>query len=279
MVGRGILVRWLWLSDSSSPLTPGISHPPNSSNPPCCPPPLPALCCRLFADDPLAGKLLVADSCTTSGDTVLTVLTSPSPTGGVWTACVGNDGERAGGCAGLWPGSWCGAARREQLAAQGSVCHRTTHPPHSLPPAADGCGTYSGPFKLNMTVQARQYYFILVAPYHGTERPTFALKLGDPPAPSPPSPRPPSPRPPPPPRPPPSPKPPRPPPRPPPPRPPPPPPVPLGHWSGPVIIPKGPAGLPFTSQPVTVRSVGRGACSAEQWQCCCGSHGVACLAD
>ena len=55
---------------------------------------------RLYANASLSGKLLVADSCATSGDTVLAVMASPSASGGSWTACYSNDGERAGGWAG-----------------------------------------------------------------------------------------------------------------------------------------------------------------------------------
>ncbi len=182
--------------------------------------------------------------------------------------------------------------------------------PARRPAPADGCGTFAGPFKLDVLVQSNQYYFIMVSPYFSTYRPAFALSLGEPhqdsspppdspppppptpsppppspkppppnppppsppspepprpsPPPPPPSPLPPSPKPPPPPSPkPPSPKPPPPsphpppslppPPKPRPPSPPPPPPPPaVGQWTSPAVIQNGPAGLPFTSQPITV---------------------------
>ncbi|KAI7841473.1 hypothetical protein COHA_004867 [Chlorella ohadii] len=71
---------------------------------------------RLYADASMEGQHLLADSCRTTGDTVLTVLASPHAAGGSWTFCDGND---------------------------------------------DGCGTFAGPFKMDITVTANQYYFIL----------------------------------------------------------------------------------------------------------------------
>lgn len=239
---------------------------------------------RLFADASMDGQLLFADSCTTSGDTVLTVLASSSATGGSWTYCNANDGELLWGVEGKWdlhcmrrPAAGQGnipAARLTLRSWPNARCPTNPAAP-AAPPHADGCGTFAGPFKLNVTLQAGQYYFIVAAPYLSYDRPALALNLGSqpplpPPSPSPrpppphppppsPSPRPPPPSPPPPHPPLPSPSPPKPrppPPRPPPPRPrppPPPPPPAVGQWSSPVVIPNGPGGLPFTSQPISVR--------------------------
>lgn len=44
----------------------------------------------------MGGELLLANSCMTSGDTVLTVLASASASGGDWTFCGENDGEGKG---------------------------------------------------------------------------------------------------------------------------------------------------------------------------------------
>ncbi len=55
---------------------------------------------RLYADASMEGQHLLADSCRTTGDTVLTVLASPHAAGGSWTFCDGNDGGWMGSAAG-----------------------------------------------------------------------------------------------------------------------------------------------------------------------------------
>lgn len=51
---------------------------------------------RFYAGAAMGGKWLQADACTSTGDTLLSVLASPLAKGGSWTFCAGNDGE--------WPG-------------------------------------------------------------------------------------------------------------------------------------------------------------------------------
>lgn len=83
---------------------------------PLAPPPV--LPRRLYANASMSGKLLVADSCETSGDTVLTVLASPFASGDSWTACYSNDGERPGG----WAGGWAALCNMIGESSAAAIC-------------------------------------------------------------------------------------------------------------------------------------------------------------